>query len=29
LEMIALGVKRLGTSAAKVIVEGNGSVENY
>lgn len=29
IEMIALGVKRLGTSSAKVIVEGKGSVENY
>ncbi|MBB1148755.1 deoxyribose-phosphate aldolase [Myroides sp. NP-2] len=29
IEMITLGVKRLGTSAAKVIVEGTGSTENY
>lgn len=29
LEMITLGVKRLGTSSAKVIVEGKGTAENY
>ncbi|WP_158961507.1 deoxyribose-phosphate aldolase [Myroides fluvii] len=29
IEMIAVGVKRLGTSSAKVIVEGKGSTENY
>lgn len=29
IEMITLGVKRLGTSSAKVIVEGKGSTENY
>ncbi|MGG5577459.1 2-deoxyribose-5-phosphate aldolase [Myroides sp. C15-4] len=29
IEMITLGVKRLGTSSAKVIVEGTGSTENY
>ncbi|WP_410878618.1 deoxyribose-phosphate aldolase [Myroides sp. DW712] len=28
-EMIALGVKRLGTSSAKLIVEGKGTTENY
>ncbi|MGG5506562.1 MULTISPECIES: deoxyribose-phosphate aldolase [unclassified Myroides] len=29
LEMITLGVKRLGTSSAKAIVEGKGTTENY
>lgn len=29
IEMIALGVKRLGTSSAKEIVEGKGTIENY
>lgn len=29
LKLIDLGVKRLGTSAAKVIVEGTGTVDNY
>ncbi|MDR2221979.1 MAG: deoxyribose-phosphate aldolase [Flavobacteriaceae bacterium] len=29
IEMIDLGVKRLGTSSAKIIVEGSGTVDNY